>query len=185
MTTSRKLMTADDLLAMPHDGMRYELICGQLIEMPPPGIMHGLVAANIGLLIGYFVKQRNSGYSLAAETGIHIERGPDTIRAADYAFVTRQRMTEPPPAQGYAFGVCPDLVVEVASPNDRQPEIDAKTQMWLGAGVRLVLNVYPETREVYAHHEDGSVQQFGIDDVLTCEPALPGFACPVADIFTY
>ena len=125
------------------------------------------------------------GYSLAAETGIYIQRGPDTIRAADYAFVARERIIEPLPAQGYAFGVIPDLVVEVASPNDRQPEIDAKTQMWLDAGVRLVLNVYPQTQEVYAHHDDGSVQQFGVNDVLTCEPALPGFACSVADIFTY
>ena len=64
MTTSRKLMTADDLLAMPHDGNRHELIRGQLIEMPPPSIMHGLVTANIGLLIGYFVKQHNLGVTV-------------------------------------------------------------------------------------------------------------------------
>ena len=106
------------------------------------------------------------------------------MRAPDYAFASHERLSGNVPERGYAE-VIPDLVVEVASPNDRQPEIDAKTQMWLGAGVRLVLNVYPETQEIYAHHEDGTMQRFGAGDTLTCEPALPGFTCPVADIFTY
>ena len=35
MTTAKKLLTADDLMAMPDDGKRYELIRGELIEMPP------------------------------------------------------------------------------------------------------------------------------------------------------
>ena len=184
MTTSRKLMTADDLLAMPHDGMRHELIRGQLITMAPAGDRHGIVADRTGRRIGNYVEAGDLGHTWAADTGFWIERLPDTVRAPDYAFASLGRLSGHVAARGYAE-VIPDLVVEVASPNDRQPEIDAKTQMWLGADVRLVLNVYPETQEVYAHREDGSVQQFGIDDVLTCEPALPGFACPVADIFTY
>ena len=51
--------------------------------------------------------------------------------------------------------------------------------------MRLVLAVYPQTQEIHAHHDDGAVRHFGIGDTLTCEPVLPGFACPVADIFTY
>ena len=184
MTTSRKLMTAAELLAMPDDGNRHELLQGELITMAPAGDRHGIVADRTGRRLGNFVEAGDLGHTWAADTGFWIERLPDTVRAPDYAFISYERMPGPPSHQGYSE-VIPDLVVEVASPNDRQPEIDAKTQMWLGAGVRLVLNVYPETREVYAHHEDGSVQQFGADDVLTCEPALPGFACSVADIFTY
>ncbi len=184
MTTSRKLMTAEELLAMPDDGMRHELVRGELITMPPASDEHGFVGYELGWQIGTFTRQRLLGRSRMAETGFWIERDPDTVRAPDYAFISYERMPGPPSHQGYSE-IIPDLVVEVASPNDRPPDIDAKTQMWLGAGVRLVLNVYPETREVYAHHEDGSVQQFGVNDVLTCEPALPGFACSVADIFTY
>ena len=81
--------------------------------------------------------------------------------------------------------VIPDLVMEVFSPHDRQPQLDNKIRLWLDAGVRLVLVIYPAPQEVYAHHDDGTVQRFGIGDTLTLEPALPGFACPVADIFTY
>ena len=184
MTTSRKLMTADDLLAMPHDGMRHELVRGELTTMPPASDDHGFVGAEVGWRISVFAHQNELGRGRLAETGFWIERGPDTVLAPDYAFVSYERMPNRPSHRGYGE-VTPDLVVEVASPSDRQPGIDRKTQMWLAAGVRLVLNVYPVTEEIFAHHEDGTVQRFGAGDTLTCEPALPGFACPVADIFTY
>ena len=101
--------------------------------------------------MGNFIEERDLGHGIAAETGVNIEHYADTARAPDYGFISYERMAEPPPSRGYA-DVIPDLVLEVVSPNDRQPEIDAKTQMWLDAGVRLVLVAYPETREVYAHH---------------------------------
>ena len=184
MTTSKKLLTADDLMAMPDDGNRHELVRGELITMPPASDEHGFTGDELAWRIGTFIRQRRLGRGRMAETGFWIERGPDTVRAPDYAFISYERMPGRPSHRGYSE-VIPDLVVEVASPNDRQPEIDAKTQMWLDAGVRLVLNVYPQTQEVYAHHDDATVEQFGIDDTLTCEPVLPGFACSVADIFTY
>ena len=67
----------------------------------------------------------------------------------------------------------------------RSSLVDAKTRMWLDAGVRLVLVAYIGTQEVVAHHDDGTVRRFGHGDTLTCEPVLPGFACAVADIFAY
>ena len=59
MTTAGKLLTADDLLAMPDDGKRHELVRGELIEMPPPGIMHSIVTGRIGMRMGHFIEARN------------------------------------------------------------------------------------------------------------------------------
>ena len=44
MTTAKKLFTSEDLLAMPDDGKRYELVRGELIEMPPTSHDHGMVS---------------------------------------------------------------------------------------------------------------------------------------------
>ena len=184
MTTQKKLLTVDDLMAMPDDGKRYELIRGKLIEMPPTSHEHGRVAARVGRRIGNFVEEHDLGHDIAAETGVNIERDPDTMRAPDYGFISYDRMAEPPPLRGFA-DVIPDLVVEVVSPHDRQPEIDAKTQMWLDAGVRLAMVVYPETQSVYAHHSDGLIVRYGIGDTVVGDPVLPGFACPVADLFAF
>jgi Uma2 family endonuclease len=57
MTTAKKLMTADDLLAMPDDGNRHELVRGELIEMPPPGIMHAIVTGRLGMRMGYSLRR--------------------------------------------------------------------------------------------------------------------------------
>ena len=184
MTTAKKLLTADDLMAMPDDGKRYELIRGQLIEMPPTSHEHGIVVARFGRRMGNFAEEHGLGHDVAADTGVNVEHDPDTVRAPDYGFISYERMAEPPPSRGYA-DVIPDLVLEVVSPNDRQAEIDAKTQMWLDAGVRLVMVAYPETREVYAHHDDGSVARYGIGDTVVGDPVLPGFSCTVEDIFAF
>ena len=184
MTTSKKLLTADGLLAMPDDGKRYELIRGELIEMPPTSHEHGRVTERFGRRIGNFVEERDLGHGISAETGVNIEHDPDTTLAPDFGFISYERLAESPPQRGYAE-VVPDLVLEVVSSNDRQPEIDAKTRMWLDAGVRLVLVAYPGAREVYAHHDDGPVVRYGLGDTLVGDPVLPGFICPVEDIFAF
>ena len=183
MTTAKKLLTAADLLAMPDDGKRYELIRGELSEMPSPSFMHMAVTGRIGYLITDFVVERNLGFIYGPEASAYIARGPDTVRAADYGLIARARLPEVLPERGYIFGAVPDLVVEVVSPEHRASVVNAKTQMWLAAGVRLVLTIYIETHEIVTHRSDGAIQRFGIGDTLTCEPVLPGFACPVADIF--
>jgi Uma2 family endonuclease len=184
MTTAKKLMTAEEVLALPDDGKRYELVRGELIEMPPASHEHGRIAERFGRRIGNHVEDHDLGHGIAAETGVNIERNPDTMRAPDFGFISYERMAERPSLRGYA-DVIPDLVLEVVSPDDRQPEVDSKTQMWLDAGARVVLVAYPETREVFAHYVDGTVHSFGVGDTLTCEPVLPGFSCQVADIFAF
>ena len=184
MTTAKKLLTADDLLAIPDDGMRRELIHGELIEMPPASDDHGFVGNEASWRMSSFIHQHGLGRGRMAETGFWIEVDPDTVLAPDYAFISYERMADRPQSRGYAQ-VIPDLVMEVFSPNDRQSQMDRKIRLWLDAGVRSVLVVYPAIQEIYAHHDHGSVQRFCMDDTLALDPVLPGFSCPVADIFTY
>ncbi len=104
MTTAKTLLTADDLLAMPDDGKFYELVRGELVEMPPPGFMHGFVAAQFILHFGSFVEQNNLGI-VTGGTDIYIAQDPDTVRAPDYAFVSHERIITPLPSRGYVFGL--------------------------------------------------------------------------------
>ena len=184
MTTGKKLMTASELLALPDDGKRYELIRGVLITMAPASDPHGGVTDRIGRRIGNFVEAHDLGHTRAAETGVFIEHDPDTVRAPDYAFTSHERIAGGVPSSGYSETI-PDLVVEVIAGDYRSSVVDAKTRMWLDAGVRLVVVAYVATTELIAHHADGAVQRFGPGDTLSCEPVLPGFACAVDDIFAY
>ena len=106
MTTARKLLTADDLLAIPRgDGYRHELVRGELITMPPPGFMHFSVTGQIGGHIWHFIRTNDLDFIAGPEAAAYIEQNPDTVRAADYAIYSRQHLIDPPPESGYVPGL--------------------------------------------------------------------------------
>src|SRR5689334_25181191 len=90
-TTTTHLMTAEDLLNMPDDGYRHELIKGELLTMPVPKLLHGAVTTNLIVLLYNHIKANNLGL-LVGESGFHLESGPDTVLGPDIAFVSRDRV---------------------------------------------------------------------------------------------
>ncbi len=180
MITAEKLMTAEELLRLSSQG-RYELVKGVLVEMTPPGYEHGKVANRFNYRLTHHVIQNGLGEVVAAETGFRLARDPDTVRAADIAFVSEARRPAIPPT-GYAE-FAPDLVVEVVSPHDNPDEIQSKVTDWLEAGVRLVLVMYPRSRQVAVYRSLREVIVLTEADTFSAPDLLPGFSCPVADIF--
>jgi Uma2 family endonuclease len=94
MTATGIRMTADELFRLPDNGMRRELIAGELHEMPPAGGEHGFIGNRAGLRLGIFLEQHPEigGGLFAAETGFRITRDPDTVRAPDVAYVGPDRL---------------------------------------------------------------------------------------------
>jgi Uma2 family endonuclease len=119
---------------------------------------------------------------MGTDAGVLLERNPDTVREPDVAFISADRLPLDVRVQGY-LEIVPDLVAEVISPNASPVEINDKTQMWLRYGVRLVWEVDPEARTVTAHYPNRPYATFGEDDMLDGGDVLPGFSCPVRDIF--
>ena len=76
------------------------------------------------------------GRIFLAETGFLLRRNPDTVRAADIAFVRKDHLPATLPEDAFWPGP-PDLAVEVVSPGDTVGEIDEKVQAWLDAGALL------------------------------------------------
>ena len=114
MTTARKLLTADDLLAMPDDGNRYELVRGELVTMPPPGIMHTVVTGHIGGHIWNFVRTNELDFIAGPEAAAYIEQNPDTVRAADYALIiaTSEIVTHSADGRVRRFAMADTLTLE-------------------------------------------------------------------------
>ena len=179
MTTQTKLITADELLMMPDDGYRYELIRGVLIRKMPPGDRHGDAAIWTGTEFANYVRANNYG-SVRAEIGYKLESDPDTVRAPDVSWIAPGRAPEPIP--GYRDGA-PDLAVEVKSPNDSRPEVFAKAQMWIGYGTRIVLALDPAPVTVTVYRPNSEPVTLREDDTLDVGDLLPGFSCPVWRLF--
>jgi Uma2 family endonuclease len=130
------IFTADELQRMSLPDKQVELIRGMLVVREPPGYLHGRVAMKAGSVIANHVEQLGLGLVLAADTGFRLFADPDTVRAPDVAFISRERLPDPAPA-GYA-ALAPDLVVEVLSLTDRPGDVLAKVGDWLSAGCRVL-----------------------------------------------
>ena len=181
-TTEAKLLTAEDLLQLYSQGVRGELIMGVLHKKVASGLEHGEVVANLISPIHQFVKPRRLGRVFGSDAGILLGRDPDTVREADVAFISSERMPLDVRERRYSE-VVPDLVVEVVSPNDRPIPVFDKAQMWLRHGVRLVWIADPETRTILALPQSGPARTYSEADTLDGDDVLPGFTCAVRDIF--
>ena len=113
-TTDTKRMTAGDLLRLRGAGVRGELIRGALCETMPTGQEHGEIVMNLGASQKNFIKSRKLGRLTGSDSGVWLERDPDTVREPDSAFFSAERMHLGVRVTGYAE-VAPDLVVEVVS----------------------------------------------------------------------
>jgi Uma2 family endonuclease len=182
MTLHATLVTADQLLHMPDDGIRRELVQGELREMTPSGSEHGYVAAKLAVFIGTFVEEKRLGATFAAETGFLLATNPDTVRAPDLAYVDRDRVIGQLKHSGY-FPGAPDLAMEVISPGDSYAEVEAKVETWLEAGCRMVVVVNPRNRTMKVYRTPTSVCVLHIDDSFDGADVLPGFRLPLKQIF--
>ena len=174
--------TADQLLRMPEDGYRYELVAGELRKMTPAGWEHGIIGSRLHSLLGRHVLDHDIGEMFLAETGFLLSRDPDTVRAPDIAFIHKSRLPAVPPAEAFWPGA-PDLAVEVVSPSDTLGEVDDKVKAWLDSGAKMVWVVNPKWRNVTIYQSSTDIKVLSEDDELTGEDVVPGFRCRVRDIF--
>ena len=182
MVTTTRPMTAEELLDMPDDGFRYELVRGELRKMPLAGHVHGKHAASIGVSLAVHVKANGLGVVYASGTGFKLASNPDHVRAPDAAFVRRERAEAVGDATGYFPGV-PDLVIEVVSPSDRYAEVDEKVADWLDAGAQAGVVVNPRGRVVRVHRSLTDVVVLTESDTLDVSDVVQGWQMPIREIF--
>jgi Uma2 family endonuclease len=182
MTEQRTLLTAEEFFRQ-YSGKEghYELVKGEVVEMAPPGGVHGRTAIAISSALYTFVLQHDLG-EVVGESGFYLERHPDMVRAPDVAFIRKERV----PAQGlpraFIMGV-PDLAVEVVSPWDTASQLEIKVHDYLRTGAQRVWVVYPDSRRVAVHRPDGQARWYGQDEAIEDEELLPGFSLPLSQIF--
>jgi Uma2 family endonuclease len=178
--TVTTLHTAEELLRMPDDGNRYELVEGELKRMSPAGSDHSTIALLIGSSLLVHVKKHRLGVAFGADGGFMLGRDPDTVRAPDAAFVSAERVVK----TSKYFPGAPDLAIEVVSPNDRWSDVDAKTTEYLRAGTRAVVVVDPEKQIVRVYRMSGDdIVARTAETFLEVEDVVPGWKMPLSEIF--
>jgi Uma2 family endonuclease len=184
-TTATKLMTADEFFDFVHlpenDNKWFELVRGEVIELPPPTRPHGVVCVNVGTELILYCRQRKKGYVTCNDSGVILERDPDTVRGPDVAlYEDAKTFEELHPKYGE---VPPRLAVEVLSPNDKAKQVTRKITDYLKNGVDLVWLIDPEAHDVTVYRRDRGPVLVEKDQELTGEEILPGLRCRVSEFF--
>lgn len=181
MAQARGVATEEDLRRMPDDGWKYELVDGEIRRLSPAGSRHGQICARLITALDSFARSRSFGDVFDSSTGFRLMRG--NVRAPDVSFVAGGRFPEGRPPEGYS-PVCPDLAVEVLSPDDRPGYVLEKIGEYLEAGVRLVWVIDPRRQTAAVHRSLTDVRQLDVEGVLDGEDVLPGFRCPLREILS-
>lgn len=180
-----KLMTAEefyDWANHPKNRDRsFELEEGEVVEVSLPGERHGVVCSNSNLILGLYTRQIKRGYVIANDTGIILERDPDTVRGPDVALYlekTKYRQLKVKYSERL-----PKLIVEALSPNDRQGKMQKRINQFLEKGVAMVWLLDPdaETLTIYLPNRQPLVLEG--DDEVSGLKLLPEFSCKVSDFF--
>jgi Uma2 family endonuclease len=177
-TTTRRAATEEDLLGVPEDGQKYELVDGE-IRVSPTGNRHGEVALQLAALLVPFVKQNCLGHVIGGDAGFRLPS--KNVRCPDVCFVAAGRYPDDKvPAD---FGnLAPDLVVEVLSPHDRPRYVLDKVGEYLEAGVRLVWVIDPWKERAAVYRSLVDVRELDAEGTLHGEDVLPVFRCTLREI---
>jgi Uma2 family endonuclease len=179
-SVAQRLLTAEEFWQLPGDGKRRELVRGEMLDVLIPGGMHGVIAAALGAIVRSWASATGGYAGIGA--GYTLARNPATVRGPDVSYVRADRI--PPGGVPEAFWpIAPDLAVEIVSPGETADEVRAKVRDYLAAGTPLVWTIYPRTREVVVHTADGLARAYTESDTIEYPGVLPGFTCPVAELF--
>ncbi len=179
MSLLNRPLTYDDLLQMPDDGNRYELIDGELYVSPPSSPRHQRLAYRLVRLLGDQVDPNAIGEIYFAP--LIVKLSDRRVVQPDLLFINRERLSI---VTADGIEGPPDLVVEILSPSTRVTDEVLKGKLYADAGVpeywladpseaslRIFVLIDGDYQEV--PHEGGSVRSY----------ALPGLMIDVAALF--
>lgn len=188
--TVEKLMTLEEFLALPDDGVERWLIRGQLREKRDTDTtrrnkLHSITESRLtGYLFIWLLKQPEPrGEIVGGEAGFILRRAPELSTAGvDVAYITAAQADADPPDTTFVDGPAV-LIAEVLSPNDTEDEVGERVAEYLACGVRLVWIISPRFRTVIVHRPGADPEALDARDTLDGGSELPGFSVPVRDLF--
>ena len=167
-------MTLAEFLENDVDG--YEYVKGELVPMSPPTRIHSKVSVNVIRHLDWYVRENQLGEVHVAAA---FQVGERALKP-DVAFMPTSQLDGD---ENTGFLIPPDLAIEVLSPTDVQWRVVDKAFAYLNAGTRLVWVLNPRSKTVTVYRSEKDIALLTYEDTLTGEDVVPGFTCPVSQLF--
>lgn len=178
--SEKRPWTDSELMSLPKDGRKYELIDGRLL-MSPVGSTHSRICIDLSFLLTAHARRRKLGQIFDSSIGFRLS--PTILLSPDVSFVSHARLVEITVApEKFLYGA-PDLAVEVLSPSDSRKIMEGKLDKYFEHGTHLAWVVDPRHATVTVHDADSVTKLSGPATTLTGGEVLPGFKCKLSEIF--
>lgn len=138
--TKRDLLTYDDYVTFPdQDGIRKEIIEGELFMSPAPSIKHQLILKRLSLLLDQFVQQQSLGEVLFAPCDVIFSN--INIMQPDILYISNENLEI---LTALNIKGAPDLIIEILSPSSIENDRIYKKLVYERFGVKEYWIVDPQ-----------------------------------------
>jgi Uma2 family endonuclease len=155
------------------DEVFYEIIDGQIVEMPPETVYAAIVRSLLVSHLNHFARTNGLGVAVSMML-FRLDLPMDR---------KRWPKNQPLPETDDAWNVVPDLAIEVVSPNDFAQDLLEKVEEYFQAGVQLVWVGYPCRRRIHVYESFTQIRGLTRTDELDGGKVLPDFRLPLAELF--
>jgi Uma2 family endonuclease len=162
------------------DGVRYELIEGELVVVAAPSPRHQLLSRRLVVRFDAVMEQTGLGEVFDSPLDVRFADGsvvqPDVIVVlADRAHIIQEKLIEG----------APNLLVEISSPSSRATDRTRKARLYARQGVSEYWWVDPEARSIWVHAapDERSYRTIREETVVAQSATIPGLAVTLADLF--
>ncbi len=174
-------LTYDDYCRAP-EGLRYELVEGDLRMVPSPNVSHQRISGHLEKALRDRVDRHGLGEVLDAPLDVVLSQ--HNVVQPDILYVSRHRLGIITKANIWGP---PDLVVEILSPSTANWERTAKRAVYAKYGVQELWIVDPEARSIEVAARQGGAdlvtRQVYPEGTTLESQVLPGFALAIDDVF--
>ncbi len=146
---------------------------GEIIVMSPAGGYSGYQSGAVFRQLSLWSDADATGIAFDSSTGFRLPNG--AMRAPDAAWVQRSRLAALTRREKEKFiPLCPDFLIEVASPSDVVSEQRNKMKEYLECGLRLGWLLLPASKQAEIFTPRGT-ETLNFPAGLHADPVLPGF----------
>jgi Uma2 family endonuclease len=120
---------------------------GEILVMSPSGFGTGRINSRITRCLDEWAEIDGRGVVTDSNGGYALPDG--SVRAPDAAWVSSRRLESLSEEQKTGFPpVCPEFVIELRSPSDKLPDLQAKMEQWIANGVEVGWLIDPKEKAV-------------------------------------
>ncbi|MCC6342550.1 MAG: Uma2 family endonuclease [Bryobacterales bacterium] len=160
----------------PEEGLRYELLHGEMVEMSSANPVHKDILTSLIIALGLTVRRQGGAVLPDTEFAFGESRLRPDLAVLPAEVWKRMDHFKVPVSE------MPAIAVEIVSPSESAYAVDKKTGIYLQAGISEVWVIYPETKHLYVHTAS-EVRHLTSAAVME-SPLLPGWSLPVGDLFS-